>query len=178
MVPAMSFKISFSASLALVRTIRQRYGVEARLKWPNDILVGNKKLSGMLSEMETESDLIKYMNIGLGVNVNNDPRKDEPESTSLKILLNKTVSKTELLKRFMGEFESILAGVESKDIVSAWKRYSGTINQFVTVVTVNETTQGVAVDVDDSGALLLALSDGSVKKMIYGDCFHGFSGEN
>jgi BirA family transcriptional regulator, biotin operon repressor / biotin---[acetyl-CoA-carboxylase] ligase len=87
--PAMSFKISFSASLALVRILRQLYRVDAKVKWPNDILVDDKKLSGMLSEMETEADLVSYINIGLGINVNNDPRMTEPNATSLKILLNR-----------------------------------------------------------------------------------------
>lgn len=172
--PALSFKISFSASLALVRVIRRLYDVDAKIKWPNDILVEDKKLSGMLSEMETESDLVKYINIGLGINVNNDPREVEPKSTSLKILLNTKVSRVELLINFINELESILSKVDSKDIVSIWKQYSGTLNRPVTVVTIHEQIEGIAKDVDETGALKIELSDGSIKKMAYGDCFYRF----
>ncbi|MFO8084653.1 MAG: biotin--[acetyl-CoA-carboxylase] ligase [Desulfobacterales bacterium] len=172
--PALSFKISFSASLALVGVIRRLYDVDAKIKWPNDILVEDKKLSGMLSEMETESDLVKYINIGLGINVNNDPREVEPKSTSLKILLNTKVSRVELLINFINELESILSKVDSKDIVSIWKQYSGTLNRPVTVVTIHEQIEGIAKDVDETGALKIELSDGSIKKMAYGDCFYRF----
>lgn len=170
--PAMSFKFGFSASVALVRVIREFYVADAKIKWPNDILVDNKKLSGMLSEMETQSDMVKYMNIGMGINVNNDPRAAEPESTSLKILLKRKVSRVKLLERFLNEFESILSSTESEDIVSMWKQYSGTLNRPVKIVTIHEQIEGIAKDVDETGALVLELCDGFIRKMAYGDCFY------
>ena len=65
------------------------YSVDAGVKWPNDILVGGKKISGMLSEMESEAEMTTFVNIGIGVNVNNDPSNREPGATSLKKLLGK-----------------------------------------------------------------------------------------
>jgi BirA family transcriptional regulator, biotin operon repressor / biotin---[acetyl-CoA-carboxylase] ligase len=171
-VPAMSFKISFSASLALVRILRRLYPVDAKVKWPNDILVEDKKLSGMLSEMETEADLVSYINIGLGINVNNDPRFAEPNALSLKVLLNRDVSRIEILTHFLNEFENLLSNIESEDIISQWKQYSGTLNRFVRIVTTSEQIEGIAKDVDETGALVLELSNGTVKRVIYGDCFY------
>jgi BirA family transcriptional regulator, biotin operon repressor / biotin---[acetyl-CoA-carboxylase] ligase len=170
--PAMSYKISFSASLALVRILRQLYRVDAKVKWPNDILVDDKKLSGMLSEMETEADLVSYINIGLGINVNNDPRMTEPNATSLKILLNRDTSRIEMLTHFINEFENLLSNIESEDIISHWKQYSGTLNRPVKIVTNTELIEGIATDVDETGALVLKVSDGTVKRVIYGDCFY------
>lgn len=170
--PAMSFKISFSASLALVRILRQLYRVDAKVKWPNDILVEDKKLSGMLSEMETEADLVSYINIGLGINVNNDPRMAEPNATSLKILLNRDTSRIEMLTHFINEFENLISNIESEDIILQWKQYSGTLNRPVKIVTNTELIEGIATDVDETGALVLKLSDGTVKRVIYGDCFY------
>lgn len=170
--PAMSFKVSFSASLALVRILRRLYRVDAKVKWPNDILVEDKKLSGMLSEMETEADLVSYINVGLGINVNNDPRNEEPSATSLKILLNRNISRIEILTHFFNEFENLLSNVESEDIIYHWKQYSGTLNRPVKIVTTSEQIEGVAIDVDEIGALVLKLSDGTVKRVIYGDCFY------
>jgi BirA family biotin operon repressor/biotin-[acetyl-CoA-carboxylase] ligase len=170
--PAMSFKISFSASLALVRILRRLYPVDAKVKWPNDILVDEKKISGMLSEMETEADLVSYINIGLGINVSNDPRIVEPNSTSLKILLNRDVSRVEILTHFFNEFESLLLNIESEDIISQWKKYSGSLNRTVKIVTGGEQIEGIAKDVDETGALVLELSNGTIKRVLYGDCFH------
>lgn len=171
-VPAMNFKVSFSASLALVGILRRLYSVDAKVKWPNDILVGNKKLSGMLSEMETEADLIKYINVGLGINVNNDPRMAEPNATSLKILLNRTVSRIDILTHFLTEFENLLSNYESEDIIAQWKRYSGTLNRNVSVFTSGEQIEGMAKDIDETGALVLQLPDGTLRRVIYGDCFY------
>jgi BirA family biotin operon repressor/biotin-[acetyl-CoA-carboxylase] ligase len=57
-------------------------------------------------------------------------------------------------------------------VVSEWKKYTETLNRHVRIVTAHEVFEGLAVDVDDNGALILKLSDGSMKKIIYGDCFH------
>jgi BirA family transcriptional regulator, biotin operon repressor / biotin---[acetyl-CoA-carboxylase] ligase len=170
--PVMSFRITFSASLALVRVLRRLFPIDAKVKWPNDILVEGKKLSGMLSEMETEADLVSYINIGLGINVSNDPRISEPNATSLKILLHHDVSRIEILTHFLNEFENMLLNNESEDIISQWKEYSGTLNRHVKIVTTREQIEGVAKDVDETGALVLELSNGAVKKVVYGDCFY------
>jgi BirA family transcriptional regulator, biotin operon repressor / biotin---[acetyl-CoA-carboxylase] ligase len=170
--PAMSFRISFSASLTLVRILRRLYLIDAQVKWPNDILVKDKKISGMLSEMETKADLVDYINVGLGINVTNDPRITEPNATSLKILLNRDVSRIEILTHFLNEFEALLENIESEDIISQWKQYSGTLNRPVIIVTHNEQIEGIAKDVDETGALLLELFNGNLKRVIYGDCFY------
>lgn len=170
--PSMSFKVSFSAALVLVRIIRDLYGIDAKVKWPNDILVEDKKLSGMLSEMETESELVKYINIGIGVNVNNDPTMEEPNSTSLNIIMKKKVSRVDLLTRFMNDLEKILLNLESEDIVSMWKEYSGTLGRYVRIVTTYERVEGFARAVDETGALVVERSDGSIRRITYGDCFY------
>ena len=68
-----SSRVNFLASLTLASILRQGYGVDAGLKWPNDILVGGRKLCGLLSEMESEGEQVNFINVGIGLNVNNDP---------------------------------------------------------------------------------------------------------
>jgi BirA family biotin operon repressor/biotin-[acetyl-CoA-carboxylase] ligase len=170
--PALSFKVNFAASLALVKTVRDLYSVDAAVKWPNDVLVGNKKLCGMLSEMETEADLVNYINIGMGINVNNSPSGKGIDAVSLKALLKRNVSRVELLNRFLERFERMMRDVESADIVSEWKKYSGTLGRAVRIVTASGETEGVAQDVDEAGALLVATSEGKIERVIYGDCFY------
>lgn len=168
----LSFRVNFCASLVLARQLRQMFDIPATVKWPNDILVGTRKLCGMLSEMEAESDAVSFVNIGIGLNVNNDPTPDEPRAVSLKTLLGREVSRKDILRRFLDEFEHQVTHRIHEDVIPEWKTYTSTLNQQVRIVTVRETTEGLAVDVDDTGALVLKLADGSLKKIIYGDCFY------
>ena len=167
-----SFRINFLASLTLARMLRDAYGIEADVKWPNDILVDDRKLSGMLSELEAEADRVIFINIGMGINVNNDPAGVEPAAISLKELLGREVSRIELLTRFLDEFEERLKNAELETVISEWKQYTVTLNRLVRIVTRQEVTEGRALDVDDNGALIVEIADGSTEKIIYGDCFH------
>lgn len=172
-IPAvLSLKINFTASLVLVKILRRMYDIDARVKWPNDILVGRKKICGMLSEMEAETDAVSFLNIGLGINVNNRPVPETGEAVSLMELTGSAVSRRDLLSSFLDEFENRLERRGIDHAVSEWKKYSGTIGKRVKIVTVNDTQEGVAVDVDDDGALILKRRDGSLHRVIYGDCFY------
>ncbi|MFO7965962.1 MAG: biotin--[acetyl-CoA-carboxylase] ligase [Desulfobacterales bacterium] len=170
--PVLSFRINFAASLTLAKLLRKQYGVNASVKWPNDILVDGAKLSGMLSELEAETDRIHFINLGIGINVNNDPAPKEQEAISLKRILRKPVHRRDILSCFLDEFENRLPQIGDDNIISEWKTYSGTLKKPVKVVTLHETLQGVAEDVDDSGALILRQKDGSLRKVVYGDCFY------
>jgi len=168
---ALTPRLNFLASLVLARTVQQLFHIDARVKWPNDILVKGKKLAGMLSEMEAEADLVNFVNIGIGVNVNNDPTDKEPGATSLKNLGGKSFPRKKLLAGFLDAFEKRLDPLSLDTVISEWKRYTVTLNQPVRVVTRRETTEGIAVDLDDTGALILRLPDGTQKKIVSGDCF-------
>lgn len=170
--PVLSSRINFAASMILAKTLRSLFKIRAMVKWPNDILVEDGKISGLLSEMEAEMDRVNFINIGLGINVNNDPTPQEPMATSLKKILGREVSRKDLLKAFLDDFEHALNDLDLETVVSDWKRYTETLNRHVRIVTTREVWEGLAVDVDDNGALILQLTDGSTKKIIYGDCFH------
>ena len=170
--PVISSRVNFAASMILAQTLRNMFNINAMVKWPNDVLVDGKKISGILSEMEAEIDRVSFISIGLGINVNNDPTPYEPMATSLKKILGKDVSRIEVLKAFLDHFEDAVNGPDFDNVVAEWKKYTETMNRHVRVVTTHEVSEGLAVDVDDNGALILKLADGSVKKIIYGDCFH------
>jgi BirA family biotin operon repressor/biotin-[acetyl-CoA-carboxylase] ligase len=165
-------RLNFYASSILAETLREDYGVEADVKWPNDILVDGQKLCGMLSELEAEGGMVTYLNIGIGINVNNDPTPLEPKAISLKGLLHRPIMRKELLAAFLDRFEQNLEFAMTEAVIDRWKTYNATLGHSVTVVTHNETIKGKAVDVDPDGALLVEQTDGTIKKMIYGDCFH------
>lgn len=169
--PSLSYKVNFIASLVLSRTLQNLYGINARVKWPNDVLVDGKKISGILAEMEADADRVSYINIGIGINVNNDPTSVELKATSVRKVLNRTVSRRDLLSEFLDAFEKRLDRIVSDDVISEWKQETITLNQKVQIVTTQGVSEGIAIDVTDTGALLLQQADGTIKTVVYGDCF-------
>lgn len=167
----LSSRVNFIASLTMTRLLRDRYGLDARAKWPNDILAGGKKLLGMLSEMEIIGDMTAHINIGMGLNVNNDPTPHEPGAVSMARLLGKRISRKDLIAAFLDDFEARLAGVDYDTVVDSWKTVAMPLGRRVRVATATEVIEGLAADVDPDGALILTLDDGTQQKVIYGDCF-------
>ena len=170
--PVLSFRLTFAASYELALAIETVTGVHAAVKWPNDLLVGEAKICGMLSEMETEADMVRFLNIGIGINVNNPPPDDIPGATSLAALAGQPVPRAELLDTFLSGLEKRLASGSLEDIVSLWKTRALTIGRQVRVETRTDTVTGTAVDVDAMGALVLRAPDGRLETVHYGDCFH------
>jgi BirA family biotin operon repressor/biotin-[acetyl-CoA-carboxylase] ligase len=166
-----SSRVNFLVSLTLAGVLRDLYGVDAGLKWPNDILVQGRKLSGLLSEMETEGDEVRFINVGIGLNANNRPPAVEPPAVSLQELLGRTVPRRELLSRFLDELERRMHAEPWDTVMAAWKARSVTLNRPVRIVTARDHFSGMAVDVDENGALLLKKADGTMTTVVYGDCF-------
>ena len=170
--PVLSFRVGFLASLTLARILNEMFGINVRVKWPNDLLVDECKICGILSELEAEADRVTFINIGIGLNVNNNPPPIEPAATSLKTILGGRVSQNEILSRYLDSFEAQMQATAYDDVIERWKQFTVTLNRHVRVVTTREVYTGKAVDVDDTGALILKCSDGSLKTIRYGDCFH------
>ena len=168
----LSARVNFLASLTLARVLRELFQIDAAVKWPNDILVDGYKISGMLSELEAETDRILFINVGMGINVNNDPSVVEPGASSLKKIAGQEISRKRLLARFLAEFKPRLKKAKFENVISEWKKYTVTLNRQVKIVTHKEVSEGLAVDVEPDGALVLELANGSHKKIVYGDCFH------
>lgn len=170
--PVLSLRVNFAASLILAQTLNNMFDIDARVKWPNDILVDGRKISGILSEIEAEADIVSFINVGIGINVNNDPTDSEPKAVSLKQLSGSEISRKRLLSDFLDNFENCINSKALDNIIQEWKKYTVTLNRYVKIVTHHEVLEGIAVDLDENGALTLELADGSTKKVLYGDCFH------
>jgi len=172
MAPMEVALVNFAVSLELAQTVNAGWDVDAHVKWPNDILVDGRKLAGILSEMEGEADRINHLNIGVGINVNNDPTPREPSAVSLKELTGKKVSRKELLAEFLDRFRDRMDKGLDHGVIEEWKVNTDTIGRRVRVETVRDVFEGTARDVDENGALVLELEDGTEQRVIYGDCFH------
>ena len=164
--------LNLTAAIELSKLLRSSYGIDACLKWPNDLLVGDQKICGFLSQMETEGDLIGYLSIGIGLNVNNDPEQTEPRAVSMKNILGRKVHRKELLIQFLNHYKKRIEQFDAYDLIREWKENNTTIGRRVNVVTLRDTHEGNAVDIDSQGGLVLELEDGSRETVIHGDCFY------
>ncbi|MBI9077154.1 MAG: biotin--[acetyl-CoA-carboxylase] ligase [Desulfatibacillum sp.] len=165
------YKVLFTASVCLAGVIRDLTGIEASVKWPNDILVGEKKLTGMLSEMATQDEFIQNVNLGIGVNVNNNPSSVEPNAVSIKELLGREFPRREILSGFLDRLESRLEA-SGEDVIALWKQYTSTLGRPVRIQTTRSVLEGTAVDVNSHGSLMVELADGSLEEIFHGDCFY------
>lgn len=151
--------LSLALGLAVAKAVRGLYSVDARLKWPNDVLVEDRKLAGVLVEGEAGSGELFFLLAGVGVNVNNElPPELSNSATSLRELLGRRVPRLPLLGRILQEFDeaySELRRGHRERVVNEWKKFSATLGRRVRVVVQQEVYEGVAVDVDIDGGLVL-----------------------
>lgn len=173
--PTEASKCTLLAALAVTRAIRRYTGIECGIKWPNDILVNGRKLVGILTEMNADMDSVKYIVLGIGINVN-IPREDFPEelrttATSIEAELSAAADRFELLGAVCEELERSYEEMLAEGfapILRAWKRYSVTLGQTVRVIAPDETYEGRAFDLDADGSLLVE-TEGGVKTVLAGD---------
>ena len=170
--PVLAYIYNFAASLSLSKSLRRIFDGEVSVKWPNDLLLNGKKLAGLLSEMETRGDMVEFLNIGIGINVNNNPKENEPKAISLKDVLHKNISRRLILETFLDDFKALIQKIDCRKIINQWKEQTSTIGSQVRIETLTEIYEGLAVDVDETGALMIKDKTEKIKKIIYGDCFH------
>jgi len=161
------------ASLAVVRSIRVVTGLEVQIKWPNDVLVGGKKVSGILIESRVRGSTVDYAVIGIGVNVNlrlSDFPDIVTTATSLSEELAQDVSLLALTRRLLIEVENLyLALLAGGPIYEDWRDSLVTLGQEVYLQSGGAVCEGIAESVDRDGSLLLRHSDGSLSKIVAGD---------
>lgn len=170
--PPLAWTMNFAASACMSEALADLFGLDVRVKWPNDLLLNGRKLSGMLAEIETRADMVNFLFLGIGLNVNNEPDSDQYQAIALKTALGKSVSRKQILVRFLELFEARIRIVDPARIIKRWKERTATIGTQVRVQTHDQVYEGKALDVDDAGALILEGQDGATRKIIYGDCFH------
>jgi BirA family biotin operon repressor/biotin-[acetyl-CoA-carboxylase] ligase len=176
MNPAEASRITLMTAVALAETLLHVTGLPVTIKWPNDILVRGKKLSGILTEMSMEMDRVDHVVVGVGVNVNTRPDQFPPEvrdnASSLFIEKGETVSRPLLVREFLRRFEecyALVTGSGFKTIMKRWKSLSDIIGRTVTVDIIGTRINGRVTDVDEDGILILQGKDGNIHRVISGD---------
>jgi BirA family biotin operon repressor/biotin-[acetyl-CoA-carboxylase] ligase len=151
--------------LAICQAVGEVAGLSARVKWPNDVLVGPRKLAGVLIDSEFSGGRVDYAIAGIGLNVNLDVSAHEEIraiATSISAELGHEVAREELLATVLRRFEELYeAARRGQPVHLGWKAHLDTLGRRVRVRSGEVVEQGVAEDVEPDGTLILRRPDGS-----------------
>jgi BirA family transcriptional regulator, biotin operon repressor / biotin---[acetyl-CoA-carboxylase] ligase len=174
--PHQASLITLLAAVATADAIREFSGLLPLIKWPNDILLRDRKVAGLLNEIRSEIDRIHFVILGVGVNLNSDESMFSKEiravATSLRIEMGQTISRKVFLRVLLQELErwySIFMNEGSPAILKAWRSRAHIKGRRVKITSFGETLSGTAINVDSEGALILETADGERKRVVAGD---------
>lgn len=196
--PTMAPRLTLVAAVAVAEAVRAVTGLPVGIKWPNDLQIAGRKLCGILTEMEAEIEQVRFVVLGIGLNVNQTEAEFPPElretATSLRLAAGITeagfgqgdagegdahegarpLARLALLQAILARIEvrydQFLAG-GWQELLTAWRELSVTLGRNVRVIPASgePTWEGTAVDVDAEGALLVRRPDGSTHRVIAGE---------
>lgn len=174
--PHQASLITLMAAVATADAIQKFSGLLPLIKWPNDILLHDRKVAGLLNEIHSEMDRIHFVILGIGVNLNMSEKMFSKEirsvATSLKIEMGQTISRKAFLQSLLQELEkwyTIFIKEGNAIILKAWRDRAHIKGRRVKVTSFGEKLVGMAVDVDSDGALILKTEEGERKRVVAGD---------
>ena len=165
------------SAVAICDGLKQHLGVEARIKWPNDILLQNRKIGGILTELNAEMDVVHAIIIGVGINVNNKKNTLPHHAGSLMEIIGAEISRLSILLSILSCFEDRYLQFQKHGIervLDVWRNFSITLGRRVRLNIGKQRfgLVGEAVDIDRDGSLLIRQDSGLVKKVTAGDIIH------
>lgn len=164
------------AAVSICRAIRETANVEVRIKWPNDLLIGGRKVTGILTELQAEPDRVHAIIIGIGINVNQEPG-DFPEeladiATSIRSQTGQPVDRAALaaaVLRNIGFYSRLYLEEGFAPIKVLWEENSDTIGRKVNAVMMRETVTGTAIGITEDGVLEIRTEDGHIRGIYSAD---------
>jgi BirA family biotin operon repressor/biotin-[acetyl-CoA-carboxylase] ligase len=165
--PAQAPIYTLAAAVATAEALRE-VGLEAAIKWPNDVLVDGRKLVGILTEMRGEADRVSWLVVGIGINANVDGDVVPETATTIREQVG-DVDRSALTRRVIERFEALRS--TPREVIPAWRAAATTLGRRVRVETPGETVLGEAVDIEFPGTLVVATEDGE-RRVAAGDCEH------
>lgn len=169
--PSQVARLSLLTALAVANAIEEVTGLDARIKWPNDIVIGGRKVCGLLLEMDADESAVHSIVAGVGINVHQREFDEEIAHTasSLDLLGGKTYSRAEIVRAFLRQFERAMT-MRDEDMMRDYRARSATLSQRVQVIGLYGTYTGTAEGVTDSGSLLVrADEDGALREVLAAD---------
>jgi len=170
-------RITLLAAIAVAQAIRDFSSLEVTIKWPNDIMIDQKKLCGILTEMKAEQDSVDFVVLGIGINVNSSkselPKgassiKEELRGRSGKIVLSRVELTKKVLEK-LEEYYNLMKSEGFEPIIDIWKDLSVMIGSRVKVSLHGKTFEALAHDIDPDGALVVRTESGVLEKISSGD---------
>lgn len=167
--------VTLVMGLAVVNAVNALYDVDAGIKWPNDVVIGGRKLCGILTEMSAEVSQVNYIVIGVGINANltSFPEEIREIATSLKLELGHAVNRAELIACVMTEFERLYAGFEAQGdlgpVVQEYNELCLNTGNKVRVLDPNGEYTGISRGINSMGELLVETEDGQTREVYAGE---------
>jgi BirA family biotin operon repressor/biotin-[acetyl-CoA-carboxylase] ligase len=160
---------TLAAAVATAEALRE-VGVDAGIKWPNDVLIegSEAKIVGILTEMEGEADRVSWVVVGIGINANVDPSEVPAEATTIREQVG-DIDRAELTQHLLERFDELRNDPDA--VLPAWRELSLTLGTRVRVETSGGDVVGKAVDVESPGTLVVETEDGKTR-VSAGDCEH------
>ncbi len=164
------------AAVSGALALRSACAVPVTIKWPNDLVISNKKIGGILTEVRADPDRVALAVVGMGINVNLDVRSLPPAvrniATSVKQETGKNQLRNEIIIQLLKKFElwyTILKKEGKRPLLDAWRQNSSTLGRKVSILTHNGSWSGIAEDIDDNGMLIVRTRSGKQKTISSGD---------
>lgn len=158
--------ITLAAGYAVCLAVREYTGLDARIKWPNDVIVGSRKVCGILTEMAAQSDRIDYVAIGIGINVNHEafPEELRKKATSLRLETGKKLDRNRFFSVVLSYLDEVLSRFLvslSVDDLNNFKTLCASLGKRVEVERGGMRLCGIATDVTTGGELVVTGDDGT-----------------
>ncbi len=172
-------RVALLAAVAVAEAIISTTSLPARIKWPNDILVNEKKVCGILTEMAAEPGLVEYLVVGIGLNSNFEADRIKAHRTPVTTIqseLGRPVERPKMISEIVRRFLSGLASLERKGdqtLIDRWRELSVTLGQDIRLQLAGQTVAGLAVDINDDGALVVDLASGERRVFTAGEVSFG-----
>ena len=172
--PQETTQLTVASATALRRAIKTVTGLTTDIKWPNDLLIGGKKVVGILTEMSAEVDRVRHVILGIGVDVNQKefPPELRKVATSLKIEVGEEICRAELATEMLRELDLDYARIgdgKFSAVADEWEAGCATLGRNVSVQMGSRLIHGSAESLDDDGALLVRTEHGHLERIIGGD---------
>lgn len=175
MAPEKASMVTLVAALACAKAFEQEIGMEVGIKWPNDIVINGRKVTGILTEMSAEPDYINYVVVGIGINANMEEFPEEISSvaTSLRIECGHPVPRSRIVAAFGEQFEELYRSfVKTGNLSPIKAEYEARLlNKDATVCVLrgDEKCVCTALGINDMGELIIKLSDGTIETVRAGE---------
>ncbi len=167
-------QLTLMSAVAMAEAIEDISGLKPSIKWPNDILWEGLKLAGILTELRAESDQVKFIVVGIGLNVNSSLSQLTPGAASLKVAAGQAFNRNEVFQAILRSLEKGYVKILHREfggIMEEWKKRSATLNKRVRITDASGSIEGEAIDLDQDGALLIRKDNGLIVKKSAGDVF-------